>query len=328
VKGAAGGQPRASVIVPVHNGHETLGNCLAGLTCQTVAGLEIIVVDDGSTDGSAQIAQQYGAQVIVQPRQGAAAARNRGIAAAQGEIVLFTDADCRPQPDWAEHLLAAFGDPHVVASKGTYTSQQRKLVARFIQYEYEDRYRHTQRFSSIDFIDTYAAAYRRSALLAVGGFDEQFAAASVEDQELSFRMAAAGYRMVFVPEARVEHQHVDTISAYWRKKFTIGYQKPMVHQRHQRQLLHDSHTPASVRLQTAVALSTVLIVPWTLRSHRARQLATLAPAGILVSATPLTLRNLRKDATAGLLTPLLVLIRSFALASGFALGTLRLLFGL
>ena len=99
---------RASVIVPVYNGAATLGGCLRALAQQTLprAWYEVIVVDDGSADESAAIAAREGVCVLRQEHAGAAAARNRGACAARADILLFTDADCEPQQDWIEAMLA------------------------------------------------------------------------------------------------------------------------------------------------------------------------------------------------------------------------------
>lgn len=315
----------ATVVIPVHNGKSTLGPCLDGLAQQTVRGLEVIVVDDGSTDASGLVARQHGAQVIEQPCRGAAAARNRGVTAARGEIVLFTDSDCRPEPDWAERMLAVFEDESIAGCKGAYISHQGSIIARFVQLEYEDRYARTRRFDSIDFVDTYSAAYRRSVLDEIGGFDERFAGASVEDQELSFRVDAAGNRLVFMPEARVEHQHVETLSAYWRKKFRIGYDKPMVHRRHTRHLLRDSHTPPVLRLQTLLGTVVIAVAPLTTVSRQARRVALIAVTATILSGLPLTVRNMRKDGVAASVTPGMVLFRAVALASGLCAGTFQIL---
>src|SRR5438128_127479 len=168
----------ASVIVPVRNGGPVLGACLAALVGQEWAPeqYEVIVVDDGSTDASAEIAQAAGARVISQANRGRAAARNVGAFAARGEILLFTDADCVPAADWVRRMLEPFADPVVQGAKGIYTTEQTELIARFSQHEYEEKYRRMASLERIDFVDTYSAAYRRSLFVAAGGFDARIPA--------------------------------------------------------------------------------------------------------------------------------------------------------
>ena len=216
-----------SVIVPVHNGSRTLAACLQALLRQSQPPDEIIVVDDGSTDDSAAVAAQLSVTVFSQPQTGPASARNHGARQAVGDILLFTDADCVPAVDWVERMAAPFADPTVAGAKGEYRSRQRELVARFVQQEYQDRYDRMAGQARIDFVDTYAAAYRRDLFLKAGGFDPTFPTASAEDQEFSFRLAGQGYRLVYVPGAIVYHRHNRSLAEYGRRKFRVGFWKAL-----------------------------------------------------------------------------------------------------
>jgi GT2 family glycosyltransferase len=237
-----------------------------------------------------------------------------------GEIVLFTDADCEPLPDWIERLAAALDDA-AVGVKGAYLTRQRALVARFVQLEYEDKYDRMAKEPEIDFVDTYAAGYRRDVFLALGGFETAFPVASVEDQEFSFRLARQGYRMVFIPEARVYHLgHARGIWAYCRKKFRIGYWKVMVHRRHPDKLWRDSHTPqvlkAQILLSGLAALCLVAGLAWPPLWWAAGALALL----FLLTTVPFVGKAWGKDVPVALVSPGLLLLRALALGSGFAVG--------
>ncbi|HEY4720560.1 MAG TPA: glycosyltransferase, partial [Anaerolineae bacterium] len=194
-----------SVIVPVYDGVETLSRCLNALLHQSIDRnrYEIIVVDDGSRDQTASVAESIlgsnAARVIRVPHGGPAHARNVGAQAACGEVILFTDADCEPAHDWIERMAAAFNDPLIAGAKGVYQTRQKSLVARFVQQEYQDKCDRMLGQPSIDFIDTYSAGYRRSLFLDNQGFDPTFIVD--EDQELSFRLTALGLRLVFAPAA-------------------------------------------------------------------------------------------------------------------------------
>ena len=102
---------KVSVIIPVHNGGEDLGRCLEALTMSATRPDEVIVVDDASTDGSAEVARRRGAQVVCVPApcRGPAFARNRGAEIAGGEILFFTDADVMLHPD---AIAEAYWDMH------------------------------------------------------------------------------------------------------------------------------------------------------------------------------------------------------------------------
>ena len=314
-----------SVIIPVYNGRQTLPACLEALQRQTHPPTEVIVVDDGSTDDTAAIAAQFGVMVLAQAKAGPAAARNRGAQAATGDILLFTDADCVPATDWVERMLAPFANPTVVGAKGEYHTRQRELVARFVQQEYQDRYDRMAARSQIDFVDTYSAAYRRYVFLAAGGFDRTFPTASVEDQEFSFRLAEQGYRLVYVPGAVVYHRHDRTVGDYVRRKYRIGFWKALVTRRYPAKLVHDSHTPQTLKAQMGLAaLGGVLLLGGGVTGrHLALAGGWLAWGLLLLSGLRFYGKILRRDRPVLAVAPALLFARAWALGAGFFLGNLR-----
>ncbi len=316
---------RVSVIVPAYNAAQTLERCLTALAAQGFPSdeFEIIVVDDGSTDGTADIAARFSTVRLIHAEQrGAAAARNRGAREARGDLLLFTDADCEPTACWIETLCAALVAPRVVGAKGTYRTRQREWVARFVQLEYEEKYARMRRAATIDFIDTYSAAYRRDVFLANNGFDESFPTASVEDQEFSFRLAEQGHAMVFAPDAIVYHQHAATLAAYARRKFRIGYWKVRVHRRHPGKMLHDAHTPATVKIQMGLFLVIVVAALAALVAPAALLLVSALVVAFALSAVPLIVFIARRDAPIALIAPLLILLRAAALGAGWVAGSM------
>lgn len=318
---------KISVIVPVYNGQLTLPACLQALQRQTQPPTEIIVVDDGSTDDSRMVAAQCGVTVISQANAGPAAARNHGAQVAQGDLLLFTDADCAPAPDWVAQMSIPFTDPDVVGAKGIYHSRQPELVARFVQQEYQDRYDRMTGQSSIDFVDTYAAAYRRDIFLAAGGFDTTFPTASVEDQEFSFRLAGQGHRLVYVPQAVVYHHHDRTVGEYVRRKFWIGYWKALVTRRHPTKLARDSHTPQILKGQMGLAALGGLFLAGGLFRVAKKSIILnglkFTWGGLLLSSLPFLIKVGRRDRPVLTIAPLLIFVRAWALGLGFLLGNLR-----
>jgi lipopolysaccharide/colanic/teichoic acid biosynthesis glycosyltransferase/GT2 family glycosyltransferase len=320
--------PRYSVIVPAYQAAGTIGLCLDALERQTVARnqYEIIVVDDGSPDGTAEIARRAGACVVTQPNGGAAAARNSGAKVAQGELLLFTDSDCAPVPGWMAALIAAFDDPRVAGAKGTYLTRQRAIVPRFTQLEYEDRYDRMLGRETIDFIDTYSAAYRPDVFWQNGGFDTSVR--YTEDQEFSFRLAEKGYRLVFVPEAQVYHRHNATLRAYIRRKFFIGRWKVLVTRQHPGRLVKDSHTPEALKAQLGLAagvlvgLAAMLVGSIVTGGLWWPGLAVVLAltAAFLLTAAPFLTKIARRDGALLLPAAGLVGVRALALGTGFASG--------
>ncbi len=314
-----------SIVVPAYNAATSLRRCLAALRAQDLPqeAFEIIVVDDGSTDCTSAVARAAGARLIRIPHGGPAVARNAGLQAAQGEIVLFTDADCEPVPHWARSLASALADPEVVGAKGTYLTRQRELIARFVQVEYEERYARMARLERIDFIDTYSAGYRRDVVLENGGFDPTFREPSVEDQELSFRLAAKGYRLVFVPQAQVYHRHAASLTAYIRRKYRTGRGKALMLRWLPERAVRDTHTPQALKLQI-IALGVAGI--GLLGGLLWRPLGWLALAGaggFGLSALPFLRHAWRRDRAVALIALPMLVARAAALGAGLLVGMVR-----
>lgn len=314
--------PVISIVIPAYNAEKTLGTCLDSLEKQSIAReeYEIIVVDDGSDDSTSRTASAYNALVIRQAHRGPGAARNNGARVARGDILLFTDADCVPTPDWVERMLECFAEPDVVGVKGTYRTRQRGLVARFIQQEFEDKYSRTRCCHSIDFVDAYSAAYRREVFRHAGGFDEGFRLA--EDVEFSYRLAALGYRMVFQPEAVVYHNHAESIGVYVRKKFWSAYWRSQAYRRFPSKALRDSTTPRVLYVQMPLAMlllaSAVGLPIWS------EAVAALLGAGLgfIGSTAPFVARSWGRDRAATIAAPPLLLTRALALSAGLVTGVL------
>lgn len=317
---------RASVVVPARNAASTLGTCLKALLTQDIPpnAYEIIVVDDGSTDSTPDIARQSAVRLLQSEHRGPAAARNLGAKSARAPILLFTDADCSPSKDWIREMILQFGDDsrNVIGVKGEYRTHQRELVARFVQIEYEEKYDRMSHAGAIDFVDTYSAGYRRNIFLANGGFDESFPSASVEDQELSFRLSEQGHLMLFAPKAIVYHRHVDRLFSYVRRKFRIGYWKVRLHRRHPGKMWKDSHTPPTLKLEVALfSTSALSLVPAFLIPYA--WLLTLWLILVFgLTSIPLVLFAARRDRSVALIAPLIILVRAAALSAGLAAGIL------
>ena len=314
-----------SIIIPAKNAADTIENCLRVALSQRYVDMdyEVIVVDDGSTDRTAEIARSMRARVIVQENAGPAAARNAGANAAHGEILAFTDADCVPSPEWLLHLTQPFRDPQVIGTKGTYRTNQSKFVPRFVQQEYEFKYQRMSRQESIDFIDTYSAAYRRDVFLENGGFETAFAVPSVEDQEFSFRLARKGYRLVFAPKAIVYHQHDNDMGEYIRRKFGIGYWKAFMLRWVPEKTFKDSHTPPTLRWQIlflalTLGIATLVGIFWP----AGWWLIFASLAVFYLTALPF-LHHLRwEDPDILWIAPLMLMLRAGALGFGLVKGFL------
>ena len=311
-----------SVIVPVFNGGNTIARSISALKRQrTEREFEIIIVDDGSTDGSLQRIMGRNMRVFKQANQGPAAARNLGIEKSRGRIVLFTDADCEPLDNWIDEMVRPLLDPQISGVKGCYLTRQKGIIPRFVQLEYEAKYERMKRYRYIDFIDTYSAGFVKRDFLTVGGFDCQFPTASVEDQEFSFRMWERGYRMAFNPNAKVYHTHSEGLWKYVKKKFRIGFWKALVLRKHPKKILRDSHTPQTLKVE--MAFSTVFLIALLMSPFENGFLfyGLLAAVGFLVTISPFLVRALGKDPLVAAFSPFLLFLRALSLSCGLIAGS-------
>ncbi|HET7813445.1 MAG TPA: glycosyltransferase [Candidatus Baltobacteraceae bacterium] len=214
-----------SIVVPVYNGADTLKTCLQSLQTQTLPRerYEIIVVDDGSSDASAQIALDAGVQLIRQPNGGAPAARNTGIAAARGTWVAFTDSDCVASRGWLAALLqAAQSVPGALGAAGkTIGLKSQTPAARFVDLMGGlDAIRSLQH-PRFPFAPTANVLYSREALEKAGGFDRRYATYDACDLHTRLRRAHPG---AFPYEARalIMHKHRTDWRAYRKQQFYYG----------------------------------------------------------------------------------------------------------
>lgn len=314
---------RYSVIVPTFNAASTLRDCLDALFTQSVQRemYEVVVVDDGSIDGTEQIARGYPVRFFKQQHAGPASARNRGAREAVGDFLLFTDADCIPAQSWIADLVRPLEtDPSVAAAKGVYRTRQRSLIARFAQVEFEEKFAALRRHHFIDFIDTYSAVFRRGPFWECGAFDPSFRSASNEDTQLSFNLAARGYHLVFAENAIVYHRHSDSLLAYLRRKWRHGYWRIRVYQRHPGKLRGDSYTPRSMQIQFLTLCLAVVAasLPGT------RRLSWLFLVGFAAATLPMTRQARRQGLAVMLAAPGLVFLRAMALSLGLAAGLAQL----
>lgn len=197
------------MVVPVLDGAESIGACVAGILGQNRPADEVIVVDNGSQDRTAEVAAAAGASVIRLPERGVYRARNVGWRASRTDIVAFTDADCVPGSDWLDRLLRAFDDPGVAGAGGEAVLPEIRTPAQ--------RWARLRGFMSqeanfahpfMPFLATANAAYRTSVLEEVSGFEESFRSGG--DTDIAWRVQAfAGGRLVFEPEAQVVHHFAE-----------------------------------------------------------------------------------------------------------------------
>ncbi len=195
-----------SVIIPNRNGAETLGECLAAIFKTGYQGLEVIVVDDASTDNSLEITARFPVRTIAHETcRGASAARNSGAAAARGEIIFFIDSDVVIPPDAFSILAEDFRDPEISGVVGMLKPFTRfdNLCSQYKNFYMHHTYR--QLPERIRVFYTSAAAIRKNVFAAAGGFDERYLSATIEDTDFGVRVTGRGYRLRLDRRLQVDH---------------------------------------------------------------------------------------------------------------------------
>jgi O-antigen biosynthesis protein len=214
--------PRVSVIVCTHNGAQTLPECLDGVAGLDYPDFELIVVVDGSTDASADIARARGATVVEIEHGGLSAARNAGVTRASGEIVAFLDDDAFPDPDWLYYIAAplranghgGIGGPNIPPEDdGLVADCVAAAPGGPIHVLISDR--------EAEHVPGCNMAFRKSALEQIGGFDERFRVAG-DDVDVCWRLQEAGRTLGFSAGAVVFHRRRDSIWRYLRQQYGYG----------------------------------------------------------------------------------------------------------
>jgi GT2 family glycosyltransferase len=214
--------PRVSVVVCTYNGGATLDQCLQSLAALDYAEFEVIVVDDGSTDHTSSILDGHpGVRVVWQPNLGLSAARNAGLTAATGDIVAYTDSDCFADPYWLTQLVhalqtstaAAVGGPNLAPDDGWLPACVAAAPGQPTHVLESDQV--------AEHVPGCNMAFRKDALVAVNGFDDQFRKAG-DDVDVCWRLQQAGLWITFAPGAFVWHHRRQTPRAYFRQQAGYG----------------------------------------------------------------------------------------------------------
>jgi glycosyltransferase involved in cell wall biosynthesis len=226
--------PSISLVVCAHNAEASLGECLGHVCALDYPDLEIIVVDDGSSDGTAEIAMRHPAVRLIQNarRSGLATARNEGFAAATGDLVVYLDSDAYPTPEWLYYLALGFDAPDVGGTGGPNLPppddpRGAHVVARspggpVHVLTSDDRAEH---------IPGCNMAFWKLVLSEVGGFDPVYTRAG-DDVDLCWKVLERGWKIGFHPAAVVWHHRRPGLHAYLRQQHGYGRSEALVEARH------------------------------------------------------------------------------------------------
>jgi O-antigen biosynthesis protein len=224
--------PRASVVVCAYQAQDTIKECLQSLMGLDYPDYEVLVVDDGSTDATGQIARRFPVRLLSRDRLGLSGARNVSLEQAEGEFVAYIDADAQADPDWLTYLALALevpgtagaGGPNPVPPDDPPVAQ---CVARApggpIHVLLDDE--------RAEHVPGCNMAFWRERLLEIGGFDPIYRAAG-DDVDVCWKLLDRGYNIRFHPSALAWHRRRDSVRAFWRQQLGYGKAEALVDRNH------------------------------------------------------------------------------------------------
>lgn len=255
--------PPVSIIIPMYNAEKDIGSVIEAILSQDYQGeTEIIVVNDGSKDKSREIVRSFERKdvikVIDQNNQGAVTATNNGFEKARYNIICSIDSDVVLHKDWIRKIVEEFEDGTVGAVQGYYkTPKGVSFWARMMGYDVEKRYDDIKS-KYVTQVCTGNTAYAKKALEDVGLFDPRFTYAY--DNDMSYRLVQAGYKLVFRKDAECDHYWKADIKSYIKQQYWSSYGRLQLVQKHPSRITGDSVSGMRMILQAPLTLFTVFSV--------------------------------------------------------------------
>lgn len=226
--------PRISVVVCAYNAERTIEACLRSLADCPYPNYEVIVVNDGSTDATGEIAHAHAGgriRVIDQKNLGLSAARNVGIAAAEGEVVAYTDSDCVVDRDWLTYLAHKIREGFVAVGGPNFPPPEDTLVPSAVAVSPGGPTHVLLNDDLAEHIPGCNMAFSKSKLEEIGGFDVSYTAAG-DDVDVCWRLQNAGYQIGFSPAAMVWHFRRNTVRAYLKQQMGYGKAEALLFFKH------------------------------------------------------------------------------------------------
>jgi cellulose synthase/poly-beta-1,6-N-acetylglucosamine synthase-like glycosyltransferase len=219
-----------TVVVPVHNRELTIQPLLDSLQKLDYDRnkVEVIVVDGNSTDKTQEIVKQYPVKLVVEKRKGLNLARNIGIKCSKGEIVAFTDSDCKVPPNWITKIVENFKDPRVSCVGGSAKALDNDFVSQYADNSVVRLMPFFTKREELDKVKPFFRhpagcnmAFRRKVAEEIGYFDESIQY-GFDEVEFADRVCKAGYKMVLDPDIVVWHKHRSTLKEFLKQNFQYG----------------------------------------------------------------------------------------------------------
>lgn len=314
---------KVSVVIPVKNNAKLLSKLLESLLNQTLKPHEIIVVDDGSTDGSPQIAKRYRVKVLFTGGdRGPNYARSLGVKSTSGDIVVFTDSDCLPSEDWIELLVKDFqlaSNVDIVVGT-TIAANSSEFLARFLDNSFLSPTPKYKKYLTLkkDFklgviVATCNMAISKRVFKEIGLFDPSYRHYGSDDMDFIYRALKRGFMVLCSPKPLVKHYHRTSLSKILRRYFQYGQGFALFLKKHPRSTFSISITLAMIFVTVLSILSILILTENT----------TLSITLLLLMLSPLIVYHLpkvfKKRNVEAIIYPLLDFILILASTAGFLL---------
>ncbi len=254
--------PTVSVIIPTLNAGRTITLLLDSLLANVVPPLEIILVDDGSSDDTADIVGRYAGVIFLRNHRskGAGGARNTGAEAACGDILLFTDSDCIVPTDWIARIVAAFAGGGVAAVAGGYSGHAGgTFIGHFADLEL--RLRRKDFPERVETAVSNNFAVRNDIFRKVNGFPEEYEGATVEDLICSYRVSRQG-AIRWLSDNGVRHHFHETLDGYLRQQRAFARDTVLAFRRHSELSTVRSHHGRQLYLEIVLSLAAIGMLPF------------------------------------------------------------------
>lgn len=211
--------PPVSIIVPAYNAQKTIRECIHALLALEYPRKEVLVINDGSNDGTAEIVNQLNVRLINVKNGGAARATNIGIMNSKHDLVVSVDSDAVLEKDWLNKVIPEFRDEAVAVVGGYPETANKSVWGRLMGYEVESRF--DEATKDLDHLYTMNTAYRKKALLSTGYFNEGMKVGY--DNDMSYKLKKAGYKLVLLKNAVCRHYWRDDLKSYVRQQYNSAY---------------------------------------------------------------------------------------------------------
>ena len=220
--------PKVSVVICSYNGSRTIRFCLEGVGQLRYPDYEVIVVDDGSTDALPEIVREYPVKLVQSVNKGLSNARNLGLEAATGDIIVYLDDDACPTAYWLQYLVETFRSGKFAAVGGPNIAPPGDAdIADAVAHSPGGPIQVLLSDTEAEHIPGCNLAFLTRVLRSVGGFDPQFRIAG-DDVDACWRLQAHGWRLGFSPAAVVWHKRRNSLRAYWRQQINYGKAEAML----------------------------------------------------------------------------------------------------